>query len=248
MERLNSFIALLADGEENKAEIIKYLSLKGIDRYMLVYDMLKKKDLSITWKNLTTVYIYDKRLTYLLQRYMTFFEEYVRANICNRFQIDEIKESNIREMFISKGIVINNKIINSILSILENDNKSLFQILEDSTLFLPMNLLCGIEDKVIDQFINRFSYIKQNVGAVIELRNAVAHNRFLLGYEFGKYKINGKTCNSINAYITAFKEFLPLTILNGEGKHKGFIKEYESLHIGLDNSFLIDNVKIFQIN
>lgn len=73
----------IIDYEKNKDEIDKWISLKGECKYMQFVDILKEKQIAVEWKILDDVYRYDKRLLMNLFKYISFFEEYLRAKIWN---------------------------------------------------------------------------------------------------------------------------------------------------------------------
>ena len=191
MERLDKFIEGIQYKESEKEDIIKYLETKGVDRYCVIKEYLQQKNICLTWSNLSNTYRYDKRITYLLQRYLTFFEERIRAIICNKYLITEISKDNaeqkLSELF--KRSELPEKIFKNIKHILGDQTLSLFEIIERSTLFLPLNFAHYIDSPEL------FGWPKTSEGilAVLDVRNAVAHNNFLLSYVFWQHKIAGES-------------------------------------------------------
>ena len=67
----------------NKNAIDKWLAIKGEQKYLQFVDILEKKGVPCTWNNLDNLCRYDKRLLINVFKYMSFFEDYVRALVWN---------------------------------------------------------------------------------------------------------------------------------------------------------------------
>ncbi len=73
----------IIDYQEHKQEIGKWISLKGEKKYLEFIKALKDQGLEITWKKLDDTFRYDKRLLINLFKYLSFFEDYLRAIVWN---------------------------------------------------------------------------------------------------------------------------------------------------------------------
>ncbi|ULQ58533.1 hypothetical protein K7I13_08090 [Brucepastera parasyntrophica] len=71
----------IIDYDKNKEEIEKWLFVKGEDKYAEFLKIIKECQLPTTWKNISDLYRYDKRLLVNCFEYFAFFEEYLRAII-----------------------------------------------------------------------------------------------------------------------------------------------------------------------
>lgn len=64
-------------------EIEKWLALKGETKYLRFASILKAYDIAVEWNVLKDTYRYDKRLLVNISKYLSFFEEFLRAQIWN---------------------------------------------------------------------------------------------------------------------------------------------------------------------
>ena len=78
----------ISDYGKNKDDIEKWLSVKGEDKYAVFLRMLEVKGIETTWNNVSGLYRYDKRLLFNNFRYLSFFEEYLRAILMNEKKTD----------------------------------------------------------------------------------------------------------------------------------------------------------------
>lgn len=73
----------IIDYQEHKQEIDRWISLKGEKKYLEFIKVLKDQGIEITWKELDDTFRYDKRLLINLFKYLSFFEDYLRAIVWN---------------------------------------------------------------------------------------------------------------------------------------------------------------------
>ncbi|MDE6441204.1 MAG: hypothetical protein K2L12_00440 [Clostridia bacterium] len=73
----------IIDYEEHKEEIEKWINLKGELKYRRFLNLLKEKAVPVTWEVLKDTYRYDKRLLFNSFKYLSFFEEFLRAQLWN---------------------------------------------------------------------------------------------------------------------------------------------------------------------
>lgn len=114
----------IIDYNENKEEIEKWLALKGETKYMRFAELLTENDIPLKWVTLKDTYRYDKRLLVNVFKYLSFFEEFLRAQIwnINKTSYKKIERSSLFEM-IDEILTIKDKIDYSGFSIaaLEHD-------------------------------------------------------------------------------------------------------------------------------
>lgn len=73
----------IIDYTEHSAEIEKWLALKGETKYLRFAELLTKNHIPVKWETLRDTYRYDKRLLVNIFKYLSFFEEFLRAQIWN---------------------------------------------------------------------------------------------------------------------------------------------------------------------
>lgn len=71
----------IIDYNLHQEEIDKWISLKGEQKYMRFVTLLKQSNVDVKWNVLKDTYRYDKRLLVNLFKYLSFFEEFLRARI-----------------------------------------------------------------------------------------------------------------------------------------------------------------------
>ena len=91
----------IIDYIENKEEIDKWLALKGEAKYLEFASLLELYSVPIYWNSLNNIYRYDKRLLINIFKYMSFFEEFLRAQIWN---MSEIAYSNLESAYLRETI------------------------------------------------------------------------------------------------------------------------------------------------
>ena len=91
----------IIDYNENSEEIEKWLALKGETKYLRFADLLTKNDIPVKWQTLKDTYRYDKRLLVNVFKYLSFFEEFLRAQIWN---INKPSYKKVEKSFLSEVI------------------------------------------------------------------------------------------------------------------------------------------------
>lgn len=79
MSAREEIIDYLTHGEE----IEKWLALKGETKYMRFASILNANGMAVEWNVLKDTFRYDKRLLVNIFKYLSFFEEFLRAQIWN---------------------------------------------------------------------------------------------------------------------------------------------------------------------
>ena len=82
-------------------EIEHWLTLKGKTKYMRFAGLLKAKGVAVEWNVLKDTYRYDKRLIVNIFKYLSFFEEFLRAQIWN---VSQTSYEKLEGEFLSKVI------------------------------------------------------------------------------------------------------------------------------------------------
>ena len=78
----------IVDYREHSDEIEKWLALKGETKYLRFAELLNKNGVPVKWEILKDTYRYDKRLLVNVFKYLSFFEEFLRAQIWNIAKAD----------------------------------------------------------------------------------------------------------------------------------------------------------------
>ncbi len=74
---------VVIDYDNNAEEIKKWVALKGETKYLRFAKLLKDKGVLVKWVTLKDTYRYDKRLLVNCFKYLSFFEEFLRAQLWN---------------------------------------------------------------------------------------------------------------------------------------------------------------------
>ncbi len=184
------------DSDEQLQDARKYIAIKGIVQYSRAIDFCKSFDEIPSYKKVSALYRYDKRLRDNLYIYLGTAEEYIRACIGNRYEDDE-QGLYKTEMFIKK-----HKCYHSVSLTLEQ---------------LTLGELCeiAIYNQAVFQGIYDLKNLKMNLDAMRILRNRVNHHNFLLAEKFAKCVVNGEAQNSLKQNIENLCNFLPSDFRNG---------------------------------
>ena len=73
----------IIDYDKYKKEIDHWIDLKGETKYLEFVNLLKENDEEVYWEKVRDTYRYDKRLLVNIFKYLSFFEEFLRAQIWN---------------------------------------------------------------------------------------------------------------------------------------------------------------------
>lgn len=90
----------IIDYNEHSEEIEKWLALKGETKYMRFAELLTKNDIPVKWEFLKDTYKYDKRLLVNVFKCLSFFEEFLRAQIwnINKTSYNKLEKSSLFEV------------------------------------------------------------------------------------------------------------------------------------------------------
>ena len=102
----------IIDYSEHSEEIEKWLALKGETKYLRFAGLLVKNEIPVRWVTLKDTYRYDKRLLVNIFKYLSFFEEFLRAQIwnINKASYQRVENCHLREVM-EEIITIEDKIL-----------------------------------------------------------------------------------------------------------------------------------------
>jgi len=198
--RSNEFYSKIDIADEDKPRAEQYLYSKGLEQHIFIATILanwqseqeEHNQRKIRYSEIATIYRYDKRIRNVLYKYISYIEEFLRARVLDKYSSDTKQDFWIPE--IQRSL---------------SNGKSLKAILDDllfSNLLRQVMKIPEIRDKAI--FVKE--HITKNKDALIELRNDVMHNKFLLLY--GGFKVcyvDGVKKATLRANIFNFANFLP---------------------------------------
>lgn len=199
-KRKEVFYKNLIISDEDKIRAEKSLKSKGVEKHILIKDRLLNWSASnsIEYEKVASTYRYDKRIRYILFKYISYLEEFYRAVILDIYILD------VKQRFWIKDLRDQLKVYGY------NLNDALEHIDFSSLLIQCQQLPKGIRS--LCGFPNG-KHLKENSIALKELRNAVMHNKFLLLYR--GYDVcyvdgvdDGKSAN-LKANILNLIQFLP---------------------------------------
>ena len=163
-----------------------YCELKGIELHFSIFEYLTSmKSEIVKYSEIATAYRYDKRIRKVLYKFIGLFEEYIRAYISNKFS-DQME------------------LINWIKPIKKrlNQGLNLSGALDDILFGELVSQVILFEDEEKSNLIKHTEFNDQNLKAIVELRNAVSHNRFLLNYlKFKDCIIDNEKRSSLHANL-----------------------------------------------
>jgi hypothetical protein len=216
------FISKIDIREIELPKAVHYCELKGIELHNAIFEYLQSfKSDKVSYTEIATAYRYDKRIRKILYKYIGLLEEYIRAFISNKYSdsIDEIEWTEVikkrlnkkEKLFYILDNLLFNDLINQVLLLSDDDKKNLF----------PNTI-----------------YYENNLKAIVTLRNAVSHNRFLLSYlDFKECNIDNQKRSSLYANLQNFSFHL-----KDEIKNK-FIKEIKLCSINDEDNVLENQTK-----
>lgn len=191
---------LINDEDRNRAE--SFLTSKGVEKHIIIKEKLftwigGKK---IEYSMIASTYRYDKRLRLILFRYISYLEEFYRAAILDSYR------------FFTQRFNWHKEIKETIDEYDGNLNDALERIEFSSLLNQIKDMPSKVRRKCYFPNKNKKN-IQNNIDALISLRNAVMHNKFLLLYRgFEECYVDGVDNNksaSLKANIINLLSFLP---------------------------------------
>lgn len=203
------FEKMVFSNVDEKAEFEKYIKIKGQFLFKQIYCYLIKFDQSkVKYSDLSSCIKYDKNLRDALYIYLATFEEYLRAQLFDRYDIE-------------RDFKLNRKEEDYIIKMAQNVYKQAEK--EDSELYKKFNLDLGETIELVKE-IKMFDVEKcREFNEIRKVRNVVMHhNLVVLGKEqkFNKIEANKE---KMKAGIKALANNLP------EGYKLNFINKINNL-------------------
>lgn len=193
---------MIFSNKQEEERCSNYLDLKGVAYHVVLINFIGLDDDGrIKYKTVSDLYKYDKRLRNRLYKFLSAFEEQIRAFIANSHN------HGLSTLKLGDSIKTNLNNGSNIAYELEDlDFGQLIQIVEKFT-----------KKDLKRMFPNSDEYVIQNLRAIKELRNAISHHRILLLYDdYATCYLNGEKKNDLKSNIknlvnmisTYYKEFL----------------------------------------
>lgn len=201
MNQKEYFYTYLQIKDEDKERAERALYSKGVQKHILIKKRLsvwrdKTEEKYVKYTQIATAYRYDKRIRLVLFKYISYLEEFYRAKIFDAYF------KNTKQKFWT--IEMKDKLARN-----ENDMDKALEHLDFAAL---LNQCKKCPPKVKTQFAFPHNHFDEKVEALIRLRNAVMHNKFLLLYRgLGECYIDGieNVQTSLSAHIINLISFLP---------------------------------------
>lgn len=182
--------------EKDKDKAEAYIKSKGLFAHMQIKNKMLawSSDKAIKYSQIASYYRYDKRIRIILYKYIAYLEEYYRAIL-----LDNFSDSTEQNFWIK---IIADKI---------NSGIRLDIILENLGFRSLLNQVKLLPDNLKEYSFNSNKPIRKNIDALIELRNAVMHNKFLLMYRGFEmcYFAKGRKGSTLRDNILNLVNFLP---------------------------------------
>jgi hypothetical protein len=220
---------MIFDNQKEKERCERYLDLKGVSYHAVLANYIGlDEDGKIEYKKVQNMYVYDKRIRYILYKFLSAFEEGIRGYIANHYNtIEKIKH------------------LSSKIYIAVADGSSLSKELENFDFNALIQLSQKLQPNDLNILFNENENLEINLQAVRILRNTVSHHRMLFVYEdFGECVIDNTTNDDLTANIVNlsrlinpfYKQFLIESINNAQfDKDDDMFNEslpkYAKLHI-----------------
>lgn len=214
-EQLMKFIEV--DSQEGKEDCPFYLDIKGVEIHRSIMEYLQfdfAEGSKIKWSVIAQKLQEDKRIRDRLYIYLATLEEYIRAYISNKYQ------DNIRQNFWIDGKASWNKIKTNLQS-----RTNLFEVLQDADFGTLINQVKNLPQEDRASIFDEKVGTDDNLNAVIELRNAVSHHKFLLKHNFKECKVGDEISNTLENNIKNLRQLLPLRYRYGKDGNGGITED-----------------------
>ncbi|MBP5551267.1 MAG: Abi family protein [Bacilli bacterium] len=179
--------------DEEKQKSLFYLKYRGIDEHNYVRLFLESRTgRKVTYSEIASTFRYDKRIRRVIYKFIGILEESIRAYVANKYtnNLDQVEW----------------------IGQIKNEQRELFNRLDELTLGQLFNQIKKLkEDRkyLFDYLENDGNWINKDFEAIIELRNQISHNRFILNNMKLKECSIGDGNGSLWANLLNLKRFLP---------------------------------------
>ena len=167
-ERVEYFFNNIIIEEDDIERANKFIYSKGIEKHIIILERLKPwcGGSKVEYEYIASSYRYDKRLRFVLFKYISYLEEYYRSIILDYFSdcFDKIE------------------IVPKLKNELDEygEMNSALEEIEFSTLVNQMKIINNSFSK--KYVFPKMDHLVSNIRALVTFRNAVMHNKFLLLY------------------------------------------------------------------
>jgi len=207
------------DKEQNDADF--YLRVKGIAFHQKIMTHLgvdfDDDESTIEWSKVSALLRYDKKLRDKIYIYIATLEEYIRAYLSNKY------EDNPIQPFWQDGRTSRSKIKSRIIN-----GEYVSEVLQSIDFGDLLNQIKNIPTEDINEMFDCTIDIHSNLDAVRELRNAVSHHAFLMGYKFNRCIVEGIRRRSLEHNIKNLRQLLPSEYRYGKNGNGGITAEIEA--------------------
>ncbi len=183
----NSFFELIEIEENEIGHAKEYVELRGLEEHILMAKYLASfiVERKPTYKEVATAFRYDKRIRRIVYKYIGLLEERFRACICNNFTSP-----------LQLGLAI---------------EKSLYEYVYSSLFSTIVNTVWSLDNSYKNILFKTKIVLRKNLKALVELRNAISHNRTIVNYrDFESVTLsNGEIGHSLLLNIKNMLEILP---------------------------------------
>lgn len=171
----------------------EYLDLKGISYHVVLANYIGLDDVGkIEYIKVQNLYIYDKRIRYILYKFLSALEEGIRGYISNKY----VLTTKIKKL-------------SSVIYKSIQDGSSLSKELENLDFNRLIQLTHKLDVQEQNELFNNNENLDVNLQAVKTLRNAVSHHRMLFVYEdFDRCIIDGFESGTLISNIHNLKKLL----------------------------------------
>lgn len=171
-----------------------YIKFRGLSEHCFVLNYLQTfKNETVTYGEIATALRYDKRIRRILYKFLGLLEEFIRAFILNKYELNEGALPKSKELIIQL-----------------NKQFNLYQVLNQLTFGNLISEVKMLPQTDLSELFHSVNYKEKNLNSIVKLRNEVCHNRFLLhNKRLGGVTINGQTSYSLWANIINLINFLP---------------------------------------
>jgi hypothetical protein len=93
---------MITDYVRYQDEVEQWIVFKGEHKYLEYATILSQHEVTLTWKHISNLYRYNKRLIFNLFKYISFFEEYLRAILIRYNEDNRENLESIDDLLLSK--------------------------------------------------------------------------------------------------------------------------------------------------
>jgi len=177
--------------EEDRCD--RYLDLKGVAYNAVLANYIGLDDTGkIEYKKVQNMYVYDKRIRYILYKFLSALEEGIRGYISNHYNtMDKIK-------------ALSSKIHSAV-----EDGSNISKELENYDFNTLIQLTQKLQPDDLEILFNENENLEINLQAVRILRNTVSHHRMLFVYEdYEECLIDSAISNTLTANIVNLSKLI----------------------------------------